>query len=48
MQPPDLERIFSLPRGNIFHGAMGLDQVRLDCCSPSRSRLHLADDACMW
>ncbi|OQS02840.1 pyridine nucleotide-disulfide oxidoreductase domain 2, partial [Thraustotheca clavata] len=27
LTPPDLERIFSLPRGNIFHGAMGLDQL---------------------
>ncbi|DBA01346.1 TPA: hypothetical protein N0F65_001585 [Lagenidium giganteum] len=27
LTPPDLERIFSLPRGNIFHGAMGLDQM---------------------
>ncbi|ETV64677.1 hypothetical protein H257_18480 [Aphanomyces astaci] len=23
----DLERVFSLPKGNIFHGAMGLDQL---------------------
>ncbi|KAL4154819.1 hypothetical protein PRNP1_006935 [Phytophthora ramorum] len=27
LTPPDLEQIFSLPRGNIFHGAMGLDQL---------------------
>ncbi|ETW00338.1 hypothetical protein H310_07705 [Aphanomyces invadans] len=27
LTPPDLERVFSLPRGNIFHGAMGLDQL---------------------
>ncbi|GLD93401.1 hypothetical protein PINS_up001993 [Pythium insidiosum] len=27
LTPPDLERIFSLPKGNIFHGAMGLDQL---------------------
>jgi phytoene dehydrogenase-like protein len=27
LQPPDLEQIFALPRGNIFHGAMGLDQL---------------------
>ncbi|KAF1776247.1 FAD/NAD(P)-binding domain [Phytophthora cactorum] len=27
LTPPDLEQVFSLPRGNIFHGAMGLDQL---------------------
>ncbi|KAE8902528.1 Pyridine nucleotide-disulfide oxidoreductase domain-containing protein 2 [Phytophthora fragariae] len=27
LTPPDLEKIFSLPRGNIFHGAMGFDQL---------------------
>eukprot|EP00644_Phytophthora_capsici_P011061 jgi/Phyca11/565409/estExt2_Genewise1.C_PHYCAscaffold_180047 len=27
LTPPDLEEIFSLPRGNIFHGAMGFDQL---------------------
>jgi phytoene dehydrogenase-like protein len=27
LMPPDLERIFSLPGGNIFHGAMSLDQL---------------------
>lgn len=29
LTPPDLEREFSLPKGNIFHGSMGLDQVRI-------------------
>ncbi|ETI33957.1 hypothetical protein L914_18675 [Phytophthora nicotianae] len=27
LTPPDLEQVFSLPRGNIFHGAMGLHQL---------------------
>jgi phytoene dehydrogenase-like protein len=27
LAPPDLERIFGLPGGNIFHASMGLDQV---------------------
>ncbi|XP_045053460.2 pyridine nucleotide-disulfide oxidoreductase domain-containing protein 2 isoform X3 [Desmodus rotundus] len=27
LTPPDLERIFGLPGGNIFHGAMTLDQL---------------------
>jgi phytoene dehydrogenase-like protein len=27
LTPPDLERIFSLPRGNIFQASMGLDQL---------------------
>ncbi|XP_036192291.1 pyridine nucleotide-disulfide oxidoreductase domain-containing protein 2 [Myotis myotis] len=27
LTPPDLERIFGLPGGNIFHGAMALDQL---------------------
>ncbi|XP_067393116.1 pyridine nucleotide-disulfide oxidoreductase domain-containing protein 2 [Emydura macquarii macquarii] len=27
LTPPDLERIFGLPGGNIFHGAMSLDQL---------------------
>lgn len=27
LAPPDLERIFGLPSGNIFHASMGLDQL---------------------
>ena len=27
LAPPDLERIFGLTGGNIFHGAMGLDRL---------------------
>ncbi|OBS70270.1 hypothetical protein A6R68_01188, partial [Neotoma lepida] len=27
LTPPDLERVFGLPGGNIFHGAMSLDQL---------------------
>ena len=27
LTPPDLERVFGLPGGNIFHAAMGLDQL---------------------
>lgn len=27
LTPPDLERVFGLPRGNIFHAAMSLDQL---------------------
>ncbi len=29
LPPPDLERIFGLTGGNIFHGAMSLDQLFL-------------------
>ena len=29
LSPPDLERIFGLTGGNIFHGAMSLDQLYL-------------------
>jgi phytoene dehydrogenase-like protein len=32
LAPPDLERIFGLSGGNIFHGALGLD--RLLCLRP--------------
>jgi phytoene dehydrogenase-like protein len=32
LAPPDLERIFGLTGGNIFHGALGLD--RLLCLRP--------------
>ena len=28
LAPPDLERVFGLTGGNIFHHSMGLDQVR--------------------
>jgi len=27
LAPPDLERVFGLPQGNIFHGAMSVDQL---------------------
>lgn len=27
LTPPDMERIFSLTGGNIFHGAMSVDQL---------------------
>jgi len=27
LSPYDLEKIFSLPKGNIFHGSMGLNQL---------------------
>ncbi len=29
LTPPDLERIFGLTGGNIFHGAMSIDQLYL-------------------
>ncbi len=29
LTPPDLERIFGLTGGNIFHGAMSMDQLYL-------------------
>nr|XP_045592213.1 pyridine nucleotide-disulfide oxidoreductase domain-containing protein 2-like isoform X2 [Procambarus clarkii] len=33
LPPPDLERVFGLTGGNIFHGAMSLDQLYM--CRPS-------------
>ncbi|XP_064319996.1 pyridine nucleotide-disulfide oxidoreductase domain-containing protein 2 isoform X1 [Phalacrocorax carbo] len=35
--PPDLERIFGLPGGNIFHGGMSLDQLYFARPAPSYS-----------
>ena len=29
LTPPDLERVFGLTGGNIFHGAMSVDQLYL-------------------
>ncbi|NWI70765.1 PYRD2 protein, partial [Todus mexicanus] len=37
LTPPDLERIFGLPGGNIFHGGMSLDQLYFARLSPSYS-----------
>ncbi|XP_010136869.1 PREDICTED: pyridine nucleotide-disulfide oxidoreductase domain-containing protein 2, partial [Buceros rhinoceros silvestris] len=37
LTPPDLERIFGLPGGNIFHGAMSLDQLYFARPAPSYS-----------
>ncbi|CAI8052282.1 Pyridine nucleotide-disulfide oxidoreductase domain-containing protein 2, partial [Geodia barretti] len=40
LTPPDLERIFGLTGGNIFHGAMSLDQLylsRMSYLSPAYS-----------
>ncbi|XP_009906477.2 pyridine nucleotide-disulfide oxidoreductase domain-containing protein 2 [Dryobates pubescens] len=37
LTPPDLERIFGLPGGNIFHGAMSLDQLYFTRPAPSYS-----------
>ncbi|XP_053245500.1 pyridine nucleotide-disulfide oxidoreductase domain-containing protein 2 isoform X5 [Podarcis raffonei] len=37
LTPPDLERIFGLPGGNIFHGAMSLDQLYFARPVPSYS-----------
>ncbi|KAJ7325092.1 hypothetical protein JRQ81_018112 [Phrynocephalus forsythii] len=37
LTPPDLERIFGLPGGNIFHGAMSLDQLYFARPLPSYS-----------
>uniref|UniRef100_A0A8D2LE87 L-amino-acid oxidase n=1 Tax=Varanus komodoensis TaxID=61221 RepID=A0A8D2LE87_VARKO len=37
LTPPDLERIFGLPGGNIFHGAMSLDQLYFARPAPSSS-----------
>ena len=34
LTPPDLERIFGLTGGNIFHGAMSVDQLYLARPSP--------------
>ncbi|KGL95455.1 Pyridine nucleotide-disulfide oxidoreductase domain-containing protein 2, partial [Charadrius vociferus] len=37
LTPPDLEKIFGLPGGNIFHGAMSLDQLYFARPAPSYS-----------
>ncbi|XP_067995678.1 pyridine nucleotide-disulfide oxidoreductase domain-containing protein 2 isoform X4 [Melanerpes formicivorus] len=37
LTPPDLERVFGLPGGNIFHGAMSLDQLYFTRPAPSYS-----------
>ncbi|XP_039767536.1 pyridine nucleotide-disulfide oxidoreductase domain-containing protein 2 isoform X2 [Ornithorhynchus anatinus] len=37
LTPPDLERLFGLPGGNIFHGAMTLDQLYFARPAPSYS-----------
>ncbi|XP_042315169.1 pyridine nucleotide-disulfide oxidoreductase domain-containing protein 2 [Sceloporus undulatus] len=37
LTPPDLEQIFGLPGGNIFHGAMSLDQLYFARPMPSYS-----------
>ncbi|XP_019473270.1 pyridine nucleotide-disulfide oxidoreductase domain-containing protein 2 isoform X8 [Meleagris gallopavo] len=37
LTPPDLERIFGLPGGNIFHGGMSLDQLYFTRPAPSYS-----------
>ncbi|NWJ07363.1 PYRD2 protein, partial [Crypturellus undulatus] len=37
LTPPDLERIFGLPGGNIFHGAMSLDQLYFTRPAPGYS-----------
>ncbi len=34
LTPPDLERVFGLTGGNIFHGSMSLDQLYLSRPSP--------------
>ncbi|KAH3892862.1 hypothetical protein DPMN_016995 [Dreissena polymorpha] len=35
LSPPDLERVFSLTGGNIFHGAMSLDQLYMSRPMPA-------------
>ncbi|KFP32277.1 Pyridine nucleotide-disulfide oxidoreductase domain-containing protein 2, partial [Colius striatus] len=40
LTPPDLERIFGLPGGNIFHGGMSLDQLYFARPAPSYSGYH--------
>ncbi|XP_043845579.1 pyridine nucleotide-disulfide oxidoreductase domain-containing protein 2 isoform X2 [Dromiciops gliroides] len=40
LTPPDLERVFGLPGGNIFHGAMSLDQLYFARPLPSHSNYH--------
>nr|XP_047916591.1 pyridine nucleotide-disulfide oxidoreductase domain-containing protein 2 isoform X2 [Anser cygnoides] len=37
LAPPDLERVFGLPGGNIFHGGMSLDQLYFARPAPSYS-----------
>uniref|UniRef100_A0A663MBI8 Pyridine nucleotide-disulfide oxidoreductase domain-containing protein 2 n=1 Tax=Athene cunicularia TaxID=194338 RepID=A0A663MBI8_ATHCN len=37
LTPPDLERIFGLPGGNIFHGGMSLDQLYFARPAPAYS-----------
>jgi phytoene dehydrogenase-like protein len=38
LTPLDLERVFGLPGGNIFHGAMGLDQLFFNRPAPGFAR----------
>jgi phytoene dehydrogenase-like protein len=38
LTPVDLERVFGLPGGNIFHGAMGLDQLFFNRPAPHFAR----------
>lgn len=38
LTPPDLERVFGLPEGNIFHGAMSLDQLLWTRPAPGAAR----------
>uniref|UniRef100_A0AAY3ZWA4 Pyridine nucleotide-disulfide oxidoreductase domain-containing protein 2 n=1 Tax=Denticeps clupeoides TaxID=299321 RepID=A0AAY3ZWA4_9TELE len=40
LTPPDLERVFGLTGGNIFHGAMTLDQLYLARPLPSVANYH--------
>ena len=37
LSPPDLERVFGLTGGNIFHGSMALDQLFLARPVPGHS-----------
>ena len=37
LPPPELERVFGLTGGNIFHGAMSLDQLYLARPTPASS-----------
>jgi phytoene dehydrogenase-like protein len=43
LAPPDLEAEFGLPRGNIFHGGMGLDQLFFTRPAPALARYKVLD-----
>jgi len=41
LAPPDLERVLGLPQGNIFHAAMGTDQILHNRPAPGLAQYHV-------